>query len=253
MSYNAGVIRRGAHRQPIPHYSVGVEKGLAGARAAWSLDFPGCYAFVPAGADLESRMSVAILEFLAWSHNRSADRLIVEPHDIEVVQVVDFGADVASGESRGFFIHDAEPASQRDFPPWANPHDLAFDELRDLLNATPAGMRNIRVGPRGETLPEVVAHCATEEALYAGHLRRSTSTREVAADSSAIAALLEHHSLLQQVVCDVPLDVRTRQAGAAGQAPEEWSVRKVMRRSIWHLRYHTWEIRRAIAGIWLAP
>ena len=56
---------------------------------------------------------------------------------------------------------------------------------------------------------------------------------------------------MQQVVCDVPPALRVKRASSALHEFEEWSVRKVMRRSIWHLRYHTWELRRAIGGIWL--
>lgn len=247
------MIKRGRHEPDSEAFRVSVERGSDGFRAAWALDLPGCYALIPPGSDLADRMSLAILEYTAWSHQRAADRLAIEPSQIDVVQTLETGADIRIGETSAFFMYDAEAPKPREFPAWANPHDRAVDELRDFALALPASLQGHRLDEEGRTLIETVHHVAATERQFAATLRpRAGAEPALAKDDPSLRELLDAHTWLQQVVCDVPGDLRMRRESTDGGRPEDWSVRKVMRRSIWHLRYHTWELRRAISGLWLA-
>lgn len=230
---------------------VGVERGGEGFRGVWALDLPGCYALVPPGADPVERLALAIVEFTAWAHNRAADRATVDIADLQVVQVVDTGANVRSGETAAFFIHDREAPGPREFPLWANPHDLALDELRDAALSLPAALGDELVDSRGQSLLRVVEHCAATERFYAEQLRFTPSPPASRTLGRPARDLQDAHAWLQQVVCAVPPDLSVKQpAGSAGRT-QEWSARRVMRQSICHLRYHTWDLRRAVSGIWL--
>ncbi len=244
-------MKFGHHEKRSGFYAVGVERGAAGFSAAWSFDLPGCYALVPPGADVKERMSLAILEFTAWSHQRAADRLAVEPSEIDVVQTVETDEDLRNGDTSAFFVHDGEPANGREFPLWANPHDRALDELRDVTLSMPAALQDHRLDPEGRTLLGIVQHTAATERFYADQLRPGSGGVTKHGDDPSLRELQDAHMTLQQVLCDVPPELRTRRETSALHPFEEWSVRKVMRRSIWHLRYHTWELRKAIGGIWL--
>lgn len=245
------MVKFGPQSKKLESFRVGVERGAGGFSAAWCLDLPGCYALVPPGGDLTERVSLAILEFTAWAHQRSADRLTIEAAQVEVVQSADTGEDLRNGDTSAFFLHDGEPLSAKEFPMWANPHDRALDELRDLALALPAALQSHRLDADGRTLLGTVQHAAATERFYAAQLRPGAGGTGRVGEDPSLRELQDAHLNLQQVVCDVPQDLRVRRETSSLHPVEEWTVRKVMRRSIWHLRYHTWELRRAIGGIWL--
>jgi hypothetical protein len=233
-------------------FTVGIEVGADGYRAGWCLDLPGCYALLRPGAEPIECMGRAILEFLVWSHNRSAERVDLTGDSIELVQTITTGLDLSSGDGAAFFLHDLEPAGGKEFPQWANAHDLAMDEIRALALTLPAGLLQAAVDGQERTMLDIVVHAATTERWYAQQLAPANTGGAKPGIEGALRLLGETHALLQQVVCDVPPTTRARRETSMLHGPEDWSVRKVMRRSIQHLRYHTWELRRALSGIWLA-
>ena len=120
--------------------TIAIERGANGYSAAWCVELPGCYALVPPGADAVYRTSLAALEFASWAHNRAAERLTIDKDHLTVAQVLETGEDVRSGDGSAFFLHDAEPANAREFPTWANAHDLALDEFQNLAQSLPGGL-----------------------------------------------------------------------------------------------------------------
>lgn len=236
-----------------PPFRVAVELGKDGFAGAWVLDVPGCWALVPPGSDVAQRASLAIVEFAAWSHNRSAERAALDPVHIDIVQTVTTGEDLRAGESSAFFGYDADLPAGNEFPVWAHPHDRALDELRELALSLPPAIQEHPLDETGRTIRSLVEHAAETERYLATCLRPDAKPRSPGSGRDAqFRVLQDAHLLLQEVVCDAPRGVRTSPGAVGGGGPmESWSVRKVMRRSIWHLRYHTWELRREISGIWL--
>lgn len=115
-------------------------------------------------------MNIAMLEFTARGHHRSADRALVDDNLAGIVQTVDTGDDLRGGDSSVFFMHDAEPPGPKEFPLWANPHDRALDELRDLALSLPAALQDHRLDAQGRPLIGVVQYCAATERFYASQL-----------------------------------------------------------------------------------
>ena len=241
------------NRQPkqTDQIQVAIERGRDGYAAAWCLDLPGCYALVPPGADPIERASVAILEFASWSHNRAAGKMTLVPGQVTIAQALETGADICGGETLAFFLHDGEPPVPGEFPLWATPHDRALDELRELALTFPPGMHDHRLDDTGRTVLEIIDHAAEAERFFASRLHAGTKHTPKPAQDHGFRHLQDSHLFLQQVVCDVPATTRLSLGADGPERPETWSVRKVMRRSIWHLRYHTWELRRAVGSIWL--
>lgn len=229
--------------------TMGIERGADGYAAGWCFEMPGCYALIPPGSDPIDRMGLAILEYSAWSHNRSADRLVLDAEHLTIAQVFDAGADLRSGDGGAFFLNDGEPASPREFPAWASAHDLASDDLREVLQTLPQRLLEHELDVKGRTIASLAAHAAATERWFAMQLIGKDPPRDERADR--LRDLRDAHHTLQEAICGVPPALRVRRDTSPLQAFEEWSVRKVMRRSICHLRYHTWEIRRAISGLWL--
>ena len=167
-------MKIGHNAKGTESYSAGVELGQGGA-LVWSLDLPGCAAFVPGGADLNERASLAILEFMAWSHQRSAERLQVDPSQVQVMQTLDTGADLSVGVTTAFFVHDGEAPQPKEFPLWANAHDLALDELRDVVLSLPPAFGEHRLYTAGRTLTDFVEHAAATERFFAEQLQEGST------------------------------------------------------------------------------
>jgi len=233
-------------------FTVGIEVGAEGYRAAWCFDLPGCYTVIRPDADPEERMRAAILEFLSWSHNRAANLVEIRGEVIDVIQVVTTGMDVRSGVTSAFFGHDMEPPTHQEFPQWANAHDLAADEIRALARTLPAGLLEMPLGVGRRTLSEIVLHAASMDLWAANQLAPGHAGTAAPGLDGTLRFLAEAHSRLQQVVCDVSPSIRVRCESQGDRPAEDWSVRKVMRSSIWHLRYHIAEIRGTLNSIWLA-
>ena len=232
-------------------FSLGIERGASGYSAVWCFDFPGCYALVPPGADPLERAELGILEFAAWSHNRAADRLTVDREHLTLMQSLETGEAIADGDGSALFLHDAEPASPKEFPGWANFHDLAMDELRDLAGSLPGTLLDHPVALGQRTIKATLIHVAATERWHALNLTGKDG-RKGDVRPEALRELQDAHRYLQEAVCDVPPAMRIQRDTSPVHGGEDWTVRKTMRRSIWHLRYHTAELRRALSGLWLA-
>jgi hypothetical protein len=232
-------------------FSLGLENGAEGFRAAWCLELPGCYALIPPGGDFVQRARLAVLEFLAFSHNRAPGRLSLDEVEFSVAQVVETGEDLRGGDTSAFFLHDAEAAGAREFPLWANAHDTALDDLRNTALALPPALLEQGLDSAGRTPQAIVDHAAATERYYAGHLQSGPGPQSRPGHDPTFRNLQDMHIWLQQVVCDVAPATLTRGDATRSGVPEAWSVRKVMRRSVWHLRYHAFELHRAIGSLWL--
>jgi hypothetical protein len=236
------------HRPPIAFtlrskpdvFRIGIELGADGGRAVWNLDFPGCCTVVPAGIEPLERMRLATLEFLGWSHNRSAHRLTLEPGALTVVEQLSTAANVLDGESyASFAVEDQEPAP-REFAQWAHLHDQALDELTKLLVDLPQELSETAICGRA---PREAGEAAARREAMLGELL--SGLRYNGHPGDLRQQLADSHRWLQQTVCAVPA------ATVARNGQESWSVRKVMRRSVWHLRYAVAELHAQLSVLWL--
>jgi hypothetical protein len=232
-------------------FAVAIEEGIDGLQAAWCLDLAGCFALIRPGEDPRECAAAAIAEFMAWGHQRAASRIEIDLSAISIVQSLPTHADLAAGETLALFAAELQPPTGKEFPLWANAHDLAHDELVDLALGLPASLTSWPAGPGGRTLAEIVRHAAEEETAMAAALIPTASTPLPITVAALVPTMRDAHRKLQENICAVPGSFHAHRPGGKGGPGEDWSVRKAMRRSIWHLRYHTWEARRAMSRNWL--
>lgn len=225
-------------------FSIAVERGKDGYNLAWCLEMPGCAALVAPGEDATAMACAGIAEFIAWAHERSPEHADVDPSHVSITQLLETGADLSQGETTAFFLHDGQPVRGNEFPAWANAHDLALDQFRELVGSLPASA--IGRGPGQASLATIQDRATNFELLVA----TSLGGRPKAVRPGG-QGLNDAHTWLQQVICDAPPDVRLRRPVEGHVAEEEWSVRKAMRRSIWHLRYQSALVRAEVNRIWL--
>lgn len=229
---------------------IGLEHGRDDYAIAWCFALPGCAALVPPGADPLERAALAVAEFVAWSHNRAADRLQFDVEHVEIVQVVRTDVDLFAGESTSFFMHDAEPPGTNEFPLWSTAHDRALDELRELALSLPPALLDHKLGAWRSTPLEIVDRATAQEREYAAHLDPARAPFAAAVREPGFKALQHAHLVLQQIVCDVPPGMKVQGTNSRGQH-EAWSVRRVMRLSTWQLRRQTWDLRKQLSTLWL--
>ena len=62
----------------------------------WCLELPGCAVLLAADDDPLQRSRLAVAEFIAWSHERSAQHADLKDESVTLAQVLETGADVAA-------------------------------------------------------------------------------------------------------------------------------------------------------------
>lgn len=184
-------------------YSIGFESGPDGRSRAWVFELPGCAALVEDVHHADAAVSNAILEFLSWAHFRAPGRLEVDSNALKTVESSRTSALVANGSSGAFFGWDGVAPMPREFPTWANAHDLAIDEFRVLVSSMPQQLAERLVIKRnGRKVVDLVAHLCDDDrrlalALDPGHRVPNGALR-------TMKELQEAHRVLQEVVCGVP-------------------------------------------------
>jgi hypothetical protein len=217
---------------------------------AWVLDLPGCVAGARDSAELADRLPLAIAEYIAWLQEHGER---VSPTTAwTVVEAVDPDAVRATGGNVSLAA-DREPVSRRAL-------ELAITRLAYARADLLAGVANLPdavldwVPPRTSvtqfdawapdvrTMRDVVQHVFSFEVYYREGLQDGPARGifEPVADPERDRALtlerLRSLSPAQRSYVFQPLR-------PGRTVPEQWTVRKVLRRMLAHERVHTAELR----------
>lgn len=201
-------------------------------------DLPGCFATHEDREAAIGAVPSAVEAFVAWcqAHGLRISGLSAPMVVAEVVR---------SWEYEDGYIVNAFFAADR--PPVVE-EDLA--EYRILLEATMADLRNM-VGDLdyaeldkelpGERWPisGVLHHVARSDWWYLDRLGLAFPREELPDDALACLDRVHEHFLAS-------LEQLTKRSGVVTMAGENWSARKVLRRSLWHRRDHTQHIQKLI-------
>jgi predicted RNase H-like HicB family nuclease/uncharacterized damage-inducible protein DinB len=219
-------------------YDVYLEEAPNGATLALILDLPGCFA---SGASLQEaleHLQQALTDYHAWL--RQHDDYTPEVHgpfvfDIkETFQITYEGED----EINSFFSPDAEPATDEDIE-WA----LALmgwqrEDVLERISGLPDEALDWKPehDPDAQSIRELLDHVAQAEIWYMGRLDE-TPPRIVVADLPG--PTLERFQRVRQAavmrVKTYPKELRGKIFTHQG---EQWSLRKALRRAVWHERDH---------------
>lgn len=223
---------------------------------AWVLDLPGCLA---GGRDMDEiarMLPLAVAEHVAWlrRHGGSVD----EPEGWEIAESID-----ATGRPDFLFDADRAPLSREEVDTLITRIQYARADLLDSVRDVPdavldweppasafASFDPWAPGVRG--IRGVLRHVFQTEVYYRDGLRDSEAkglfeeVADPAAEREKTAALLR--SLSDEERGRVYRPLRPGQ-----RVPEEWTVRKVVRRIISHERAHAAEIIQRRTWILLGP
>ncbi|GAB4308531.1 MAG: hypothetical protein Kow0097_09140 [Candidatus Bipolaricaulota bacterium] len=237
--------------------SVALEVGEGGWTYAWVLDLPGCFS---RGASPEAALGVLpsrIERYLGWLSG--FEPVPRSERAIEVVaEVRDPGCPVRKGDTRALFAWDCSAPTGEEFERdlrWMAYHRQTLLSLVEGL--PPAALDAGEEGPdihdlRAPSVRRVLRHIAGAEYWYLTRIPTQVQLpgeepRDVFALLSAVRAaaepvLRELFATASEKVVDVP------ERTWSGAFTEGWTLRKVLRRALWHEAFHIEEIRRRLEG-----
>ena len=198
------------------------------ATLLYAANFPGAYT---RGSNLEiavEKMPAEIRSYLKWKGQSTPANL-----GVTVVQDADSSLDICDADSDVLFLLEREPLSQKEYVVLKN---LVLKSAADFLalyqaipdkTASAAPVRTTFYGQVPRTAEEMYQHTKNVNAYYFG---------EIGVDADNEGTILECRSRGFEQLEQAPnfLD----RAVLEGSYGENWSLRKVLRRFLWHDRIH---------------
>jgi predicted RNase H-like HicB family nuclease/uncharacterized damage-inducible protein DinB len=229
-------------------YDVYLEEAPDGATLALILDLPGCFASGMNREEALARLQQAVADYHAWL--RRHDDYTPEVHGPFVFQVRETFQITYEGdyEINSFFAPDAEPASEEDIE-WAlallgwqredvleRVHGLS-DEVLDWKPADDPGVLSVR---------QCLDHIAQAEVWYMGRLDERPPNIVVADLPGPTVDRLQR--VRQAAVMRVQTYPKELRGAIFTHQGERWSLRKALRRAVWHERDHLNQIDEMLAA-----
>jgi hypothetical protein len=212
----------------------------------WVLDLPGCIAGSSDERGLEEALRLAIAEYLAWE---GADRAGTDGW--ETFEELD-GADFAATGGEFLFQWDRQPLTREEAKRWLGLVSLARKELIAVVARMPAELLDWEPpesalgqsdpwSPHIRSARAIARHALELEVYYRESLRDGLAPgiRERVHTPEA-----EHEGTIARLLDVLGVEPARvfRPTRPGRQAPEEWTVRKVIRRLVSHDRAHTAEL-----------
>jgi predicted RNase H-like HicB family nuclease len=207
------------------------------------LDLPGCWAEGGTEAEALADVPASFAAYAAWlaAHGEAAPD---PPGASRVVERVRSRVLADGYEVNALFAPERPPPDRALLFLGRHLLDHAGADLLAALGAIPEDRRD--VAPTGRRTPrQVVEHVARAELWYLRHFVDAPTTlvfNHPPGSEEQFSAV--HAALLDWLATASP-----EQLGQLTvEREEEWSVRKLLRRALWHARTHTWELARRRGG-----
>lgn len=213
---------------------------IDGVHLAFALDLPGCYAEGATEAMAIANAPVALAAYRDWRARHDAP-IPAPPAAVRVVEHVPSRRLADGYEVNALF---APERRSPDAAFLALGHRLlvaADADVRAALEAIPEAGRDRAPNPGERTPRQVAEHVAQAGWWYLTQVADVPPRPPVAypAGSAARVAAV-HAAILDRLATASP----ARLAAVTVSQEEEWSVRKLLRRALWHARTHAAELRR---------
>lgn len=225
-------------------YDAYLEVSPNGLWLASILDLTGCFAYGGNEAEALAALVAAIPGYYAWlkAHDDYTPDVRgpwqVIPHET-------FRTYMAGNvEVRAFFTPDAQPVDDEELDWGLALLNWAVEDLVALLRGQPESALDRVPATGGWSIRKVLEHLTNEQFWYVTRLDGAPTAPPIAANAGASLAQL------QQVVASCA--ARLRKASDAERVAvnefqgERWSLRKIVRRSVWHARDHTAQVRQSL-------
>lgn len=240
-------------------YSVGLEIGASGWTYAWVFDLPGCFARGPSQEEALRVLPLRIERFLDWLAGFEPS----SPGRIEVAVAEEARNDcpVGRGDTRALFAWDRERPSAEEFERDLRWMAYGRRTLLALVEGLPSEVLD-REDPgdkdkefhdaRAPSIRRILRHVARAECWYLMQIAGPEwlSGFEPGDVFAALAVVREAAvPKLREVFATTPdRVVELPETTWSGTFTEGWTLRKVLRRALWHEQFHIEEIRRRLEG-----
>jgi hypothetical protein len=233
------------------HFLIGLETGNENRSIAWSLEYPGCFAYGPDGRSALASVAPAILEYAAWVEVKSGERWF-NPQEIEVlledtwkVYFINEQYDRVAPDSHpayamnAWFQHDWKPLRDQEIERGLKLLSWTRQDLLDTVRDLPPEILTRRYPGEKTDIAGILRHVGGAEWWYLSRLGLVSQQERLPEQypprlEKSRARLLE---VLPSLVGS------TQVVGIEG---EFWSPRKLLRRAVWHERDHTFHIRKLL-------
>jgi uncharacterized damage-inducible protein DinB len=213
---------------------------------AWVPALPGCFCEAASEKEAVARLPAVVGEHLAWLQRHEEDVPGDTCNEVEVVERVE----APPGRSEPAFASDRALSSREDIELAIRRMAYARADLLDLVSPLPNSVIDWQPGPEKWSIRGILAHIASAEGYYRTSLLDEQPEREPVEArfdlelqrEGAIAHLRSLGAEQREKVYHPNWPWR-------GNEQEEWTVRKALRRFIYHERFHTRDIEQTLA--WL--
>ncbi len=210
---------------------------------AWVPDLLGCFCVASNEREAIAQAPPAIAEYLAWLHRHREEAVsIPEVIEVDVEERV-----VATAETSWEICFAADEGEVRDEELEVAIQRMGYarSDLLRIVASLPAVALDWRPAPAKRTVREIVQHIASADGYYRASLQESADqTSEERLDIETQRALT-----IARLRAMTPLQRGTFYRPAWREPSEPWTTRKVLRRIIYHERFHIRDIEQTLA--WL--
>ena len=212
----------------------------------YSLDYIGAFARGISKEMAIEKMYQEVQCYAKWKGNP-----IVEPFDLEILQEKESTLDICDADSDVIFSEEKEPLTSQEYLELKLLALKSANDFLELYNSIPdknrssLPIRRTFYGQVPRTANEMYEHTKNVNSYYFKEIG-------VDADNSGTIAECRERGFARLETCKTFLD----SAVIDGSYGEQWSVRKVLRRFIWHDRIHAkamWRMAMRTFGIGVIP
>lgn len=232
--------------QPVT-YDAYVEVERDGRHNALILDLPGCLASGTSQQDALAALTAEIPRYHAWLKRHDEYTPDVHgPFHLTVRQVL-ATTPTERGEARVFFEPDAIPVDDEDMDWGTALIGWAAEDLAELATRIPVAALDAGLPMGGWTIRQTLLHAAGAQLWFFGRLQEAPG--RISPDqlgTEPVAALRQTTAALVRSLRSA--DGATRSV-ISEHGGERWSLRKVIRRSVEHVRQHTRQLARDAASV----
>ncbi len=225
-------------------YRTGLEQVEPGKWMTWVFDLPGCFHKAPTRAAAVSQTPRAIEDYLAWREGYRP----TEP-DSKTSIKTEVAEEFRNLESdngywvNSFFEDDKRLVSRPEMDEIIWLLHCTRSDLELLIQRIPYQLLEMPIpGEIFISLSGIINHIAGAEWWYLDKLGLSEHRKLLPTDVLQRLSIVRRQTLdnLARLI-DNPTIVTVR--------GEQWSARKIVRRTLWHERVHTWHLKRRLTEL----
>lgn len=233
------------------HFLIGLENGDENRSQAWSLEYPGCFAYGPDGRTALVGMASAMIEYLEWVEAKSGERWF-DPQDVKIflddtwqVYFIDENYERVSPQTpsaygvNAWFHHDWKPLNEQDIDRGLRLLSWCREDLLKTVQDLPPSLLEQRYPDEKTNIAGILRHVGSAEWWYLSRLGLDIPGEQFPEHYSD--RLEKSRLRLIEVLPGL-----TRSTQVVGIHGEFWSPRKLLRRAVWHERDHTFHIRKLL-------